>query len=327
MTGLYLAPMEELTGYVFRNAIARHFGYIDKYFTPFISPDNRITKTHSRNELLPENNEGLDVIPQLLTNDADLFNEAASLIAGLGYKEININFGCPSNTVTAKFKGSGILRAPELMDRFLDGVFNGKGRVFTDYPELRISVKTRVGYNDTSDLNAVIDILDRYPFSEIIIHPRLKKDLYNGSVRMDMFDLACKRLNADIVYNGDVASPADFGTLTDRYKDNITAVMIGRGAIKNPGIFRQIRTGQVMTKAELADFLNDLYETYKEGYGAQNAISKMKEVLSYTTLLIEDEKDRSRIFKTIIKSKTEAQYKDAVAVAMTGLAANCRQIS
>ena len=324
MIRLYLAPMEELTGYVFRNAIERHFGYIDKYFTPFISPDNRIMKTHSRNELLPENNESLNVVPQLLTNDADQFNEAASLIAGLGYEEININFGCPSNTVASKFKGSGILRAPELMDRFLDGVFNGKNRIFNDHPEFRISVKTRVGYNDISDFDAVIDVLDRYPFCEIIIHPRLKKDLYNGNVRMEMFDMACKRLDADIVYNGDVYSADDYETLVGKFGHSpdhrkITAVMIGRGAIKNPGIFRQIRTGEVMNKTELYDFLTDLYEAYKDECGTGNAISKMKEVLSYTVGLIDDEKERSRIFKTIIKSKSEAQYKDAVMVAMSAI--------
>ena len=316
MTGLYLAPMEELTGYVFRNTIERHFGYIDKYFTPFISPDNRIMKTHSRNELLPANNEGLIVVPQLLTNDADQFNEAADLIAGLGYEEININFGCPSNTVASKFKGSGILRVPDIMDRFLDGTFNGENRVLKVHPELRISVKTRVGYNDVSDWDTVIDVLGRYPFSEIIIHPRLKKDLYNGNVRMELFDLACERLSADLVYNGDVLTADDF-TKIDSGK--ITAVMIGRGAIRNPGIFRQIRTGEVMTKAELSDFLADLYDSYKEGYGAGNAISKMKEVLSYTVGLIDDDKERSRIFKTVIKSKTEAQYRDAVTVALSAV--------
>ena len=316
MTGLYLAPMEELTGYVFRNTIERHFGYIDKYFTPFISPDNRIMKTHSRNEILPANNEGLNVVPQLLTNDADQFNEAANLIAGLGYEEININFGCPSKTVASKFKGSGILRAPDIMDRFLDGIFNGENRVLKVHPELRISVKTRVGYNDVSDWDTVIDVLGKYPFSEIIIHPRLKKDLYNGNVRMEMFDMACERLSADLVYNGDVLTADDFTKIDN---GRIKAVMIGRGAIRNPGIFRQIRTGEVMTKAELSDFLSDLYEAYKEGYGAGNAISKMKEVLSYTVGLIDDEKERSRIFKNVIKSKTEAQYKDAVMIAMSSI--------
>ncbi len=312
MTGLYLAPMEEITGYVFRNTLARHFGCVDKYFTPFISPDNRITKTRSGRELEPANNEGLNVVPQLLTNDAALFNEAASLIADMGYKEININFGCPSNTVTGKFKGSGILRSPELMDRFLDGVFEGKDSVIRHHPGFRISVKTRVGYNDTDDFEKVCDVLERYPFCEIIVHPRLKKDLYGGTVRMDMFDMACERLSAHIVYNGDIYTPDDL-EIPDRGK--ITAVMIGRGAVRNPGIFRQIRTGKGMDVSELYDFLGDLFDSYKAAYDPGIAGARTKEVWSYTVTLIADEKERSRIFKTIIKAKDEPRYKDAVLTA------------
>ena len=315
MIKLYLAPMEELTGYVFRNTLNKHFGGVDKYFTPFISPDNRIMKTRSSRELIPENNAGLYVVPQLLTNDSDLFNEGAKLIADFGYKEININFGCPSNTVAAKFKGSGMLRDPELMDRFLDGVFNGTGSVLNDHTDLRISVKARVGYNDTSDFEKVVEVLNRYPFSEIIVHPRLKKDLYNGSVRMEMFDMACDRLNGNIVYNGDLYTADDSSRLIEKYAGKITAVMIGRGAIRNPGIFRQIRTGVATDKNKLFDFLIDLYETYKPDFGTVNALAKMKEVWSYTTCLIADDKMRRQVFKDIIKAKSEAEYLDAVLVA------------
>ena len=323
MMKLYLAPMEELTGYVFRNTLNKHFGHVDKFFTPFISPDNRIMKTRSAEELTPSNNEGLYVVPQLLTNDAEQFNDAAKLIAGMGYEEININFGCPSNTVAAKCKGSGILRAPELMDRFLDGIFNGENRVTNSYPDLQISVKTRVGYNDASDIDDVMRVLIRYPFSEVIVHPRLKKDLYKGKPRMELFETACDILDADIVYNGDVWTAEDFDRLSDKYAGKITAIMIGRGAISNPGIFRQIRTGQVMTTDELYDFLSDLYDTYKEALGTGNAISKMKEVWSYVTRLIPDEKRRADIFKMIVKSKGESQYKDAILVARSAIVRSC----
>lgn len=315
MIRLYLAPMEELTGYVFRQVIDRHFGCIDKYFTPFISPDNRIMKTRSSREIVPSNNEGLNVVPQLLTNDPDLFNEAAKLIASFGYKEININFGCPSNTVASKFKGSGILRAPELMDEFLDGVFNGKDSALISNPGLLISVKTRIGYNDPSDLENIINVLERYPFSEVIVHPRLKKDLYGGTPRMELFDMTCDRLTKDIIYNGDIFAADDHEKLLNKYNGRISAVMIGRGAVQNPGIFRQIRTGQVMTKNELFDFLADLYYSYTKAHGEQNALAKMKEVWSYTVRFIEDEKERARIHKMIIKTKDGATYSDAVTVA------------
>ena len=311
----YLAPMEEITGYVFRNALERHFGYVDKYFTPFISPDNRIMKTKTKRELTPSSNEGLNVVPQLLANDPALFNEAAAIIADLGYGELNINFGCPSNTVTSKFKGSGILRTPELMDRFLDGVFNGKDSVLRDHPDMRISVKTRVGYSDVSDFEKAAGVLAAYPFSEYIVHPRLKKDMYSGSPRMEMFDRACEMFGPDTAYNGDICSAHDHEELASRYEGRISAVMIGRGAVRDPGIFRQIRTGKKMSADELHDFLDDLYESYKADYDEGNAVAKLKEVWSYTVGLIEDEKERQKLFRMIIKTKNPREYRDAAVVA------------
>ena len=315
MVSLYLAPMEELTGYVFRNTINKHFGYIDKFYTPFISPDNRIMKTRAAREILPSNNEGLCAIPQLLTNDPSLFNEAAKLISDMGYEEININFGCPSNTVASKFKGSGILRAPDMMDRFLDGVFNGSDSILRTIPGFRISAKTRVGYSDTSEFPEVMKVMNRYPLSEIIVHPRLKKDLYTGSLKPEMFEYAIKNSRAPVAYNGDVCSPEDYVSVSEKYKDRISGIMIGRAAVADPGIFRRIRTGQRTTTDELYDFLQDLYETYIRDYSPENALAKLKEVWSYTVRLIGDEKDRDRIHKSIIKAKDGSRYKDAIAVA------------
>ena len=319
MTNLYLAPMEELTGYVFRNAINRHFGFIDRFYTPFISPDNRIMKTRAARELFPENNKGLDVVPQLLTNDHELFNEAAALIADMGYGEININFGCPSNTVTSKFKGSGILRDPELMDRFLDGVFNSENSILRRFPKMRISVKTRVGYNDTEDFIKDMEVFNRYPVCELIVHPRIKKDLYNGSTRMEMFDYAVDNSAAPVAYNGDIRTKEDYDRIKERYKDRISGIMIGRAAVKDPGIFRRICTGRITTEDELFDFLQKLYDTYKADFSPENALGKLKEVWTYTVGWTDDEKKRSRILKSVIKSKDETDYRNAVTVARNTL--------
>lgn len=324
MVSLYLAPMEELTGYVFRNTISKHFGYIDRFYTPFISPDNRIMKTRAGREIIPANNEGLCVIPQLLANDPALFNEAAKLIADMGYEEININFGCPSNTVTSKFKGSGILRAPDVMDRFLDGIFDGEDSILKSYPRFRISLKTRVGYNDTSEFPEAMKIINRYPFCEIIVHPRLKKDLYSGTIKTEMFEYVLENSRTRVSYNGDVCSPQDYDSITQKYKDRIEGIMIGRAAVADPGIFRRIRTGRGTTESELYDFLSDLYDTYKKDFSPENALGKMKEVWSYTVGLIEDEKVRSRIHKSIIKAKDGSQYKDAIAVARSCICLNRR---
>ena len=137
---LSLAPMEGITGYAFRRVHAEVFGALDRYYTPFISPLPKVgmpfSKRNSR-ELAPANNEGFDVVPQLLTNDADRFVWAAELLADMGYKEVNLNLGCPSGTVVAKEKGSGLLRNPDRLEAFLANV--------CERSPLPVSVKTRVG--------------------------------------------------------------------------------------------------------------------------------------------------------------------------------------
>ena len=211
------------------------------------------------------------------------------------------------------------------MDRFLDGVFCGNDSIFRYHPSFRISIKTRVGYNDTSDLPKTVEILNRYPIFEITVHPRVKKDIYAGKPRMEAFDYAVKNCKAKVVYNGDVYSAEDHDSIIEKYSDSIKGIMIGRGAIADPGIFRQIRTGKRMTTDELYDFLRKLYDSYKEDYSPENALSKLKEVWSYTTMSIDDEKDRARVLKSIIKSRNEREYFNSIMVARQYLEKSLKQ--
>ena len=121
----YLAPMEGLTTFVFRNAYHHYFHPMDKYFTPFIVP--HILKdfdARERKELDPEHNRGKDVVPQILTNDAAAFGTVADRLCEYGYEEVNLNLGCPSGTVVAKKKGAGLLAEMERLERFLDDYGN-----------------------------------------------------------------------------------------------------------------------------------------------------------------------------------------------------------
>ena len=122
----YLAPMEGITGYIYRNAYHRYFRPMDKYFTPFLSPGQAgELRDRDVKEILPENNPGLCLVPQLLTNRAEAFLGAARLLAQYGYREVNLNLGCPSGTVAAKKKGAGFLGFPEELDQFLEAVCRG----------------------------------------------------------------------------------------------------------------------------------------------------------------------------------------------------------
>lgn len=301
-TGLYLAPMEEVTGYTFRNTLANCFGYVDKYFTPFVTPNqNKILKTKEGRELIPEHNKGLKVVPQILTNSAEGFNDLAAYIVSLGYDEINVNCGCPSGTVVKKKKGSGILRDTELLDEFLEGIF---AKRVVD----RISVKTRLAYEDPEDFKELLAIFNKYPIDELIIHARVGKDMYNGKPRLEEYAYGVKNSLNEVCYNGDINCQADFNEIVQAYAGT-KAVMIGRGAVKNPAIFREIRTGQKATRIEMQEFINQLYDNYVADFGAGNALFKMKEVWSYFSTNFTD---IEKPLKLIRKTKEPTEYLIAV---------------
>lgn len=303
---LYLAPMEEITGYVYRNTLNKFFPYVDKYFTPFITPNqNKLLKTREGREIIPEHNKGLYVVPQVLTNNAEYFNDLARTLEDLGYNEINLNFGCPSNTVVKKYKGSGILRDTDMLERFLDGVFEGEGK------NIKISVKTRVGYTTDEYFDDIVNIYNKYPIYELIIHPRIQKDFYNGKPRMETFDLACDKSVIPLCYNGDIWNKEDYDRIVSNYshKGNVSSVMIGRGAIGNPGIFKEIKTGERPGNGRLFEFLEELYEYYCQEFGPKDGLYKMKEVWSF---FMKNFDGIEKEIKIIRKTSLPSEYKTVV---------------
>ena len=171
----YFAPLEGITDYIYRNTYHRLFEPMDAYFIPFLTPDkNGKLSRRQRRDVLPENNEGLYVIPQILTNKEEEFLNGARQLEELGYREVNLNLGCPSRCVVSKGRGAGFLGDVEKLKRFLDTIFSGTG--------MRISIKTRIGVEDPEEFGPLLEVFDRYPISELIIHPRTAKEFYTGTV-------------------------------------------------------------------------------------------------------------------------------------------------
>ena len=233
MIKLEFAPMEGITGYVFRNAYNKCFGGVDEYYTYFIEPSHLIAgKSRENQDILPDNNKGINLVPQLLTNNADKFIKAAEVLKEQGYRKVNLNLGCPSKTVAAKKKGSGFLSDPEMLDRFLYDIFENT--------DMKISIKTRLGVENTGEFPRLMAIYGSYPIDELIIHPRLQKEYYAGDVHLDMFEYAMDYTDLPITYNGDIFSKQVSENIINRFK-NISALMIGRGALMDTGLCSQIR--------------------------------------------------------------------------------------
>ena len=264
------APMEGLTDRVWRQAHQQFFGGADRYYAPFISPpENRVPVKKKMAELFPEANPGAPVIPQLLGKDGSCAAWMIGLLRQeMGYTEINLNFGCPSGTVTAKGKGAGMLRDLDALDRFLYTVFDEAGGP--------ISVKTRIGVERPEEFGPILEIYNRYPLAELIIHPRVMRQLYRGQADRDAFADALPACKAPVCYNGDITTPDDLTALAAAWPQ-LSGLMAGRGLIADPALFRRARGGAPASKEELRAYLAQLYAGYTAAFGSpQAAISRMK---------------------------------------------------
>lgn len=268
----YVAPMEGLTDRVWRQAHQKWFGAQgapSRYYAPFLSPpENRVLIKKKMAELAPEANPGVPVIPQLLAKDGELAAWMILQLRELGYREVNLNFGCPAGTVTAKGKGSGMLRDPAKLDAFLAAVFAGA--------EGPISVKTRLGVDKPEEFGAILDIYRRYPICELTIHPRVMRQLYRGQADRAAFAAYLPGCTMPVCYNGDVTTPEQLRQLEQQFP-GLSGVMVGRGIIADPALLRVSRGGAPASREELQGYLDQLYQGYTQLFGSAGcAVSRMK---------------------------------------------------
>lgn len=322
---LYFAPLEGITGYLYRKAYHNHFSGVDKYFTPFLSPNqNRALNPKEIRDILPENNKGIPLVPQILTNQGEFFLRAAQeLEEKYGYEEVNLNLGCPSRTVTAKRKGAGFLAEPKALDCFFQEVF--------EKIRIRVSVKTRIGVDEPEEFRHLIEIFNKYPLHELIVHPRLQKDYYNNSPDWKTFRAATEMSRNPICYNGDIFTVEDFRRFRAEFPET-DKIMLGRGLLRNPLLAEEIRkemekSGEEILPAQhkqtlpgersvkesrerLKAFHDQLYADYRLVMcGEKNVLFKMKEFWVYAGYSFPG---AEKCLKKIKKAARLAEYEGAV---------------
>ena len=261
----YFAPMEGLTDSIYRRLHHKYFPGVDKYYMPFLSPTIHRTLTHKEDRELPmANSVDFAAVPQVLTKVSEDFLWAAQVCRDRGYDEVNLNVGCPSGTVVSKGKGSGMLRDAAALDQFLE-------EVFTHSP-LPISIKTRLGLENPEAFYPLLEVYNRYPIKELTIHPRVRKQFYDGAVNMELFDYAVEHSKNPLCYNGDILTLAQAEALQRKYPQ-VQSIMIGRGLVADPGML----SGGTDVKA-LEAFMNELMAVYEVEFGgSRNAIFRLKE--------------------------------------------------
>lgn len=316
---LYLAPLEGITTVTYRRAYEHNFGGVDRYFTPFIV--NKKLGAREIEGILPENNPGGKLIPQIMSNRADDFIQVAKEISTYGYDTVNLNLGCPSGTVVSKKRGAGFLAYPEELDAFLSEVY--------EKCPMKISIKTRIGLEDENEWENLLSIYEKYPVEELIIHPRLRTDYYKAPVHMDAFAKAVEQIKVPVCYNGEINSVEDVARIKERFPQ-IDRIMIGRGILRYPHLVQQIRdaeqgeisgstdvtpqtatmTGEAELKNRLHTFHDELLEDYRVVMsGDRNTLFKMKEIWTY---MGESFEGADKYLKKIKKANHLAEYKIAV---------------
>lgn len=298
----YMAPLEGITGYIYRRAYHENFEPMDKYFTPFISTHKYKTmNTREIQDVLPENNKGMYTVPQILTNSWEEFIKTAGELKEYGYTEINLNLGCPSGTVTAKKKGAGFLEDPEILEQFLDKIF--------DKTDMKISIKTRLGIQDGEEFEEILAVYNKYPLEELVIHPRVKKDMYKNTPDWDRFQISLGQTQHKICYNGDIFTGEDYKKFIGRFPQ-VECIMLGRGILANPGLPAWLRTQTENSKDIMRRFHDRIYGDYQEvSCGEKNVLFKMKEFWSYFQYSFSDQ---GKLIKKIRKSQRLREYEAAV---------------
>lgn len=299
---IYFAPMEGITGHLFRNAHSLYYGGITKYFSPFISPtQNRDFSYRELTDILPENNKNIVCVPQILANNSELFLRVAEKLKEFGYEEVNLNLGCPSGTVVSKGKGAGFLDEPVKLKHFLDEIF--------EKCPMDISIKTRIGMSDPEEFEPLMELFNQYSMKELIIHPRVRDDYYKNEPNMQAFLYGLEHSKNPVCYNGNIFSVSEY-TLLLEHCPSLERIMIGRGLLRNPGLITELLSNKIEDNEKLLQFHHQLYTDYQQlKLGEKNTLFKMKELWSYLQYHFPG---KEKTFKKIRKAERFVNYESAV---------------
>ena len=271
---IYFAPMEGITDGILRRAHQEIFGGVDVYCLPFHKLTQSLSLlTREIRDISPEENEGLNVLPQALTRDPEQLSAWLYYVSECGYTTADLNIGCPSATVTKRGRGSGMLRDTGYLRSFVD-------QVFSNTLPVKLSIKTRIGWESAEEWPEILDILAGYPFEHVTIHTRTTQEQYTGRTHPEAFALALRKEIPHPVYNGDIRTAEDMERLLQLCPET-EAVMIGRGLLADPALARRLRGGAAASREELEAWYSILYRGWKDRFGETIALGRIKKLMEW----------------------------------------------
>lgn len=305
-TTLLSSPLQGFTDFRFRNAFHKYFGGIDTFYSPYIKLNGKLViKGSYERDILPENNTTLEVIPQIITSDADEFLFVAKYVQELGYKELNWNLGCPYPMVAKCGMGSGLIKNTDQIEHILKRVHNET--------DIIVSMKMRMGYENATEILDVFPILDQYPIKNIAIHARIGKQLYKGGVDLDSFQNCLAHTKHKLYYNGDITSVAKFQEMQEHFP-SIDHFMIGRGLIADPFLPSMIKNNTTEYPKNRFEIFEEFHDTIYQEYDAylSGPTPIRMKMLGFWEYFSESFSNPQKTYKKIKKAGNSKNYEIAV---------------
>lgn len=302
---IHFAPLQGYTEVFYRNAHAACFGGVDTYYTPFVRLEKGSFRRRDVRGIEPENNFVPHLIPQLIAPNFEKAETILKLFIEKGYEEVDINLGCPFPMLAKRHNGSGILPYPEEVKELL--------RIVTEYPQIKFSVKMRLGWESPEECLRLAPVINELPLSQVTVHPRLGKQQYKGEVDLEGFSAFQEICKLPLIYNGDIHSLEDIKRIQDRFP-SLAGIMIGRGLLANPALALEYKEGRRLTTDEMREKLHSMHKSVYNQYAEQleggegQLLDKMKTFWEY----LMPEADR-KLLKAIHKSSNISKYNQAVA--------------
>jgi tRNA-dihydrouridine synthase len=301
---IYLAPLQGFTDFIYRKAYNEIFEGIDSFFIPYILvKNNEILKKHEK-EIFLENNLQNRVVPQVLASNPDEMLFLAKLLEEKDYDEINFNLGCPYPMVSNRGMGAGLLIHPEKIHSILTSFFENS--------KLKLSIKLRAGLLSPNEIEKIIPVLNQFPLTEVILHPRIARQLYEGEIIDSAFEFAKACIKYKLVYNGDIFSLANFKERSQKFRET-DCWMLGRGVLMNPFLpaeIKGIHYSDDEKRLKLATFHQRVFELYTEKMDNEgNVLNKMKQFWIYFSYCFPEQR---KCFKLIKKAGNLPKYQSAI---------------
>lgn len=301
---LFFAPLQGYTDAAYRKFHNEVFeGCIECYYTPFLRIERGAVREKEIRDILPINNKGIKIVPQIIVKDTSEFRMLVDLIISLGYNEIDINMGCPFPMQIKRGRGAALLKKTQIVSEIIDEV--------KDYSNVKFSVKMRLGEDDHNQWRDIVAILNDAPLHHVIMHSRIAKQQYKGEIDVNMFSQFCDQINHNVVYNGDVTTVNHLLSVINQFP-NLYGVMIGRGLLASPSLAWEYTNNKILSQTERIEFFlklhNKLFEYYKSNlYGESHLLNKMKTIWDFSELLI-----GHTTYKKIKKATNIAKYSQIV---------------